>query len=196
MRILIVTPLYPPDIKEPAPYVKELATRLKDTHEVTILAYNHHPEKVPGVTIMTVEKSANTPLRLLRFFLTFRSLAKTHDVLFVQNGPSVELPVLFHLLISPSSKRKTVLRLGDHVPLTKSGDNLASRITRELMKHVKETLSHEDTCELCKAPSTVIPRPLPRPELLPFRERDAQAHTSYETSWREHTATLEKFFAS
>src|SRR3989344_9051256 len=39
MKIVLATALYPPDIAPPAPYVKELATRLAANHEVTIVTY-------------------------------------------------------------------------------------------------------------------------------------------------------------
>ncbi len=110
MRILLVTPLYPPDIKEPAPYVKELANRLSVNHAVTVLAYNHLPEAITGVQIITIEKSDVLLVRLVRFFQALRDLARDADVLYMQNGPSVELPIL---LLSLFVRKPIYLRLGD-----------------------------------------------------------------------------------
>ena len=64
MKILIVTPLYPPDIAGHSAYVKELALRLREAHTVTILAYNHIPEKIEGVNIITIQKHLPTLVRL------------------------------------------------------------------------------------------------------------------------------------
>lgn len=190
MRILIITPLYPPDIKEPAPYVKEFARRFSSNHTVTILAYNHIPEKVDGVTIVTVEKSSNVLVRLFRFFVALTRLAPSHDVLYVQNGPSVELPVFTYLIVSKQSP-KTFFRLGDHVPLSRS-----SRITQLLAKRVTQALSHDDTCGLCPFSTLVIPRPLPRPEILPFEGRDVTAEQEYQSSWNEHMTRLHELFVT
>lgn len=195
MRILLATPLYPPDIKEPAPYVKELAKRLSGTHEVTILAYNHIPEKVDGVTIVSVEKSANVLVRLSRFFRTLRRLMASCDVLYIQNGPSVELPILLSLLTTTRTP-KTLLRIGDYVPLAKGAQSFAFRITHALIRRVDVTLSHDDTCVLCKVPTMIIPRPYTRPEILPFHAHDAYREKEYENSWSEHVRTLEKLFTS
>jgi hypothetical protein len=195
MKILIATPLYPPDIKEPAPYVKELAKRLSPTHTVIILAYNHIPERIDGVTIITVEKSANVLVRLFRFFQSLRRHMASVDVLYVQNGPSVELPVLMSLSLATRTP-KTILRLGDSVPLTKGDRSFASRITNALMKRVAVTFSHEDTCALCEVPTTVISRPLPRPEILPFPAQNAHSEKEYEDSWNEHVNALLKIFIS
>jgi hypothetical protein len=193
MRILIITPLYPPDIKEPAPYVKELATRLERDHSVTILAYNHIPEKIQGVRIVTIEKSSNILIRLIRFAISLRFLLQTTDVLYVQNGPSVELPTL--LAVSTLRKQPRILvRLGDSVPLVHNGvSTFASRCTRALLRRADTVISHEDTVSYTPN-ATVLPRPPARPEILPFIVNDKESFRAYEASWQAHVRELETIF--
>jgi hypothetical protein len=64
MRILLASPLYPPDIAEPAPYVKELALRLSASHSVTVLTYGKHPETIERVRMHSVDKSTPRLVRL------------------------------------------------------------------------------------------------------------------------------------
>jgi hypothetical protein len=194
MRITIATPLYPPDIKEPAPYVKEIASRLASNHVVTVLAYNHVPEDVPGVRIVCIEKSEPTLMRIVRFFVALYFLAKNTDVLYVQNGPSVELPILLYLSIT-RKRPHIVVRLGDTVPLKDSASHpLTAWITRSLLKRVDRVVSHEDTSGLTPHETVVLPRPLPKPEWLPLDARYATDPAQYELSWNEHVRTLLTYF--
>jgi hypothetical protein len=194
MNILIVTPLYPPDIKEPAPYVKEVATRLKEKYTVSILAYNHIPEKVDGVTITTVEKTQQVFSRMFSLYKALSTQARKTDILFVQNGPSVEVPLLVFLLMTRIRPR-TVLRLGDRVPLLRTYTSfLASWITHLLLSRVDIVLTHEDTREFA-ATSRVIPRPHARPEILPFEPRNDVTQKAYETSWTTHLDALHSLFS-
>ena len=85
MRILLITPLYPPDIAGTAPYVKELAERLASAHTVTILTYGHIPELVPNVIIHTVEKSSLLPLRIIRFCIKLISIAHASPFFFLKH---------------------------------------------------------------------------------------------------------------
>ncbi len=195
MNILIVTPLYPPDIKEPAPYVKEVATRLNERYTVSILAYNHIPEKIDGVTITTVEKTQRVFSRMFSLYKTLCTQARENDILFVQNGPSVEVPLLAFLLMTRTRPR-TILRLGDRVPLLRTYTSfLASWITRLLLSRVDIVLTHEDTREFV-ATSTVLPRPHARPEILPFAPPNEAAKQAYETSWTTHLDALHSLFSS
>lgn len=68
MKIVLATPLYPPDIAAPALYVKELAKRIATLHDVTIVAYANLPETMPEVRMIAVSKRQPLPLRLLTYF--------------------------------------------------------------------------------------------------------------------------------
>ena len=64
MKIIIATALFPPEIEHTATYVKELAERLKDRHQVQILAYAGQIEAIPGVEIFTINKKQPLFLRI------------------------------------------------------------------------------------------------------------------------------------
>lgn len=193
MRILLITPLYPPDIAELAPYVKELSTRLVLAHTVTILTYGHLPETIPDVTIVSIEKTSILPIRLFRFFIALRRCAQRVDVIYTQNGPSVELPILLHSFISHVPM---FIRIGDRVSLKNSLRNTVLKILLTHTMHRARTVfihtSDDGANELVKTCSHIdsILRPDSRPEILPFVEFPKKAFVSFEKSWNAHVGEL------
>ena len=197
MRILLVTPLYPPDIAGPALYVKELAARLDGAHTVTILAYSHIPEMVSGVAIVTVEKRFPTLIRMSIFAWKLRTLLKETDVVYVQNGPSVEVPFAF---ISLFSHVPSILRLGDMIALTHAAQNTLFRmILMTAMRRIHLLIIPENIPPEVEAitltPSLSqkcvhIQNPNVRPEIHPFHEYPQSAFLAYEASWGKHIDSL------
>lgn len=173
MRVVIATPLYPPDIAEPAPYVKELAKRLRNEHEVTIVAYGRLPEKIQGVRIIAVPKDRPTVSRLFAFYRALRRAAKNADVVYAENGSSVELPV------SLVGKR-LVLHMGDAAA--------HEHANKSLIRHVIERIA------ATHAAHVVRDLPLPRPELLPLEAFPQEAMDAYEASWDGHLRILAPLF--
>jgi|CXWL01.1.fsa_nt_gi hypothetical protein len=202
MKILIATPLFPPDIAEPAPYVKELATRLKDTHSVTILAYNHIPEEIPGVRIVVVEKNRPLLIRLLHFVYFLYKEAKVSDYAYVQNGPSAEFPLI---LVALFVHTPFVLRLGDetslaHATREKSHAMLlrwAMRLSHHVITH-RESSIYNSLLTSYAAQKNIYDteRPHIRPEILPFKEFPRDAMETYEASWKTHVRELTHIFSS
>lgn len=175
MRIAIATPLYPPDIAEPAPYVKELATRLSQKHEITIVTYGRFPEEIPGVRIVAVSKQRPLPIRLALYTLALLAAARKTDVIYALNGPSVELPASIASFIT----RTTLLAfLGD-----------ASAHARA---QNKSALKNIENVFLRRAHSTVYEAPLPRPEILPFSPYPTNELEAFNRSWDTHLNALEK----
>lgn len=171
MRIVIATPLYPPDIAPQASYVKELAQRLGTKHQVTIVAYGSYPEAVSGVRIVSVSKRQPRPLRLLAFLWTLYRETRNAEVLYAENGPSVELPVG---LLARLIRVKLVVHLGDQPAHTR-----AARLEQFMTS---------------RASSIVSDSPLPRPEVLPFTPYPAEALRTYESSWQTHLIMLTSIF--
>lgn len=174
MKIAIATPLYPPDIAEPAPYTKELARRLSLEHEVTIVTYGDYPETLPDVRVHAVSKHRRRALRLARFASALWRAARKQDALILENGPSVEFPAS---LIRPLLPRRMFLHFGDPRALAApAGRRLAARAIARL-----------------RARLTVIEdMPLERPEVLPLEPQPETALAEYERSWQEHMALIEK----
>jgi len=167
MRILIATPLYPPDTALTAQYVKELAGRLSKDHVVTILLYGYLPEEVRGVKTISIDK--RKPV-LLRVFLFLKSLLKTlpqQDLLLTVNGRSVEIPVF--LAVHTRKIPLIFLPYDTQSPLSFFG--------RRLQEKSKQNISFKDLS-------------LTRPEILPFQEYPADAFRAYEHDWESHLATL------
>lgn len=92
MKIVIATPLFPPDIGRPAEYVKELAKRLAGRCSVTVVAYGSLPEQVPGAKVVTVPKNWPIPLRMVAFTWRLWRELKGAQAVWVCDGASVGLP--------------------------------------------------------------------------------------------------------
>jgi glycosyltransferase involved in cell wall biosynthesis len=99
MKIALATPLYPPEIGGPATYIKELSERLRDDHEITIIAYATTSERIPGTKLVTVSKRRPLPIRLLKFTWELFKVARHTDVIYVQNAVAAGFPAaLVHLV--------------------------------------------------------------------------------------------------
>lgn len=173
MKIVVATPLYPPDRAEPALYVKELVRRLSANHTVTVVAYGTHLEKVPDVAMIAVNKQRPLPLRLLAFYDALRRAVRGADLLIIENGASVELPAGILARMTPLP---LVIHRGD--------------ITAHAHAKQRAMLTHIERFVEQKALRVVDDRPLPRPEILPFGERPTEALAASEESWTRHLRTL------
>jgi glycosyltransferase involved in cell wall biosynthesis len=94
MRIVLATPVYPPEIGGPATYTKELAERLHEAHEIVIVAYASTSENVPGTTLITVNKRQPLLVRLVKYTVKLFLATKGAGVIYVQNGVAAGLPAL------------------------------------------------------------------------------------------------------
>ncbi len=94
MKIVLATPLYPPEIASPAVYVKEISLRLASRHEVTVVAYGNMIEKVPGVTLVGVSKKKRLLVRLLHYTVTLYKATNGADIIYTQNGIAASLPAM------------------------------------------------------------------------------------------------------
>ncbi len=94
MRILLVTPLYPPDIGRLASYTKRLATHLRERMDVSILTYGTIPETIPGVRIQTVPKTWPLLIRIFVYTMQLWREARNADILYVGDGASVGAPAI------------------------------------------------------------------------------------------------------
>jgi hypothetical protein len=176
MRIVLATPLYPPDIAEPAPYIKELAARLAPHHTVTVVTYGHLPEEVPGVSIVAVRKRLPLALRLFLYTVALAKAAYRADVLYAQNGASVELSVG---IVARLMRRPLIMQLGD-----KAAHRYAAG--RPLLRTIERFATSRA--------KMVEHAPAQRPEVLPFEPAPTEALAAYEASWKAHVAELERIF--
>jgi glycosyltransferase involved in cell wall biosynthesis len=92
MKIVIATPIYPPEIGGPATYTKELCVRLHQEHEITVVAYTNVREAFSGTTLVPVSKNHPLLVRLIKYFLTLWNISKNKDLIYVQNAMAAGLP--------------------------------------------------------------------------------------------------------
>lgn len=178
MHIVLATPLYPPDIAPPAPYVKELAKRLYSGNRVTLVTYGKLPEQVAHVQIITIPKSSMLPLRLFTYTVALLKAARRADVVYAQNGASVELPAA---LIAFFTRRPLIIGLSDSAAHARAKQGGA--------------LGMIERFALGRATHIVKDLPLERPEILPFGPKPEAALQTYEMSWKEHLEQLTALFA-
>ena len=107
MKILVATPIYPPEIGGPATYAKELAKHLHEKHNITIVAYTDVRGPFPGTKLIAVSKKKPLPVRLVKFFLAVWKASQWCDLIYVQNAMAAGLPVA---LVSIFRKKPFVLK--------------------------------------------------------------------------------------
>lgn len=173
MKVIIVTPLYPPDTAPLASYIKELARRLACGHKLTIVTYGNLPEQIKDVRIIAINKRARLPLRLIKYTIALIRAARRVDFLYVENGESVELPALVaHTL----ARVPLIMHIGDAGAYKHASQNfLRGALMRAVMKHAR---------------AVITDIPLTRPEIMPFGTKPIEQLTAYEKSWEEHLRIL------
>jgi glycosyltransferase involved in cell wall biosynthesis len=111
MKIIVATPIYPPEIGGPATYTKELCERIYTDHVITIVAYTDSREVFPGTTLISVSKQDPLPIRLIKYSVALWKASKGADVIYVQNAMAAGLPTA---LVSMFRKIPFVLKfVGD-----------------------------------------------------------------------------------
>ncbi len=135
MKIIIATPIYPPEIGGPATYTKELCAHLASTHDITVIAYTNSTEAFPNTRFVPVGKGRPLPVRLVVFFLKLLRASKGQDILYVQNAMAAGLPVALVSLIT-----------GIPFVLKFVGDEAWERATQRKLtkKRLEEFMAHPD----------------------------------------------------
>jgi hypothetical protein len=172
VKIAIATPLYPPDVAEPAPYVKELAARLSSLHSVTILTYGSYPEAVPGVHVRIVSKQLPKLVRLVFFVFSLWKVGRSHDAVIIENGLSVELPAYLVRRTLPS---RSLIHLGD---------------PRAIALHTNRSFAEYLVARLREMLPVVKDRPLEKVEVLPLEPFPTKLLSEVDQSWQAHIDTL------
>lgn len=110
MKIIITTPLYLPEIAEPAPYTKEAGTILSQYYDVSILTYSNIRDHSPDSKITTILKNQPTIIKLLRYFYKLFVLSRNHDLIYAQGGISTSLP---SVLVGLINSKRVVFRFNE-----------------------------------------------------------------------------------
>jgi len=135
MKIILATPIYPPEIGGPATYTVEIAKRLRGEHDILVVAYSDKGEEVEGTRLVRVIKDRSLPLRLISFFFTLIRAAKGADVIYAQNAMAAGLPAM---LVGKLRNIPVVIKF--------VGDEAWERATqsRQTTKRLEEFLAHPD----------------------------------------------------
>ena len=91
MKLIIPTPIMPPQIGGPATYVSHLAGYLSQKHKVSVLTFTQRPEPIRGVRITVIplyQHPLGMILRQVTLAIQLVRLSKTADVIYAQ-GPIV-----------------------------------------------------------------------------------------------------------
>jgi glycosyltransferase involved in cell wall biosynthesis len=94
VKIIIATSLYPPEIDRVAFYCKNLAERLSQKDQVTVLTYAGPVEKPSKFDLGIVNKHWPLLFRLLAYTYKLYFLAKKADIIYAQNSVAVTLPAI------------------------------------------------------------------------------------------------------
>lgn len=174
MKILILSPLFPPDVGAPAPYAKELMSRLK-AHSVSALIYGYLPESVDGVSIAAIDKRTWLVRRLVTYTKALAQASKEADLIVVNNAPSVELPVF---LVSLFRKNTIVLCESDPLALKASKKGFYKLLHTLIIRRAKKIIIlPEETVYLT-------------PERLPFTNVADLASVAQNEWWDTHLLEL------
>ncbi len=135
MKIVIATPIYPPEIGGPATYTKELCERLHDTHDITVVAYTDVGTRFEGTKLIPVSKRRPLPVRLHLYLFTLLKAARDADLVYVQNAMASGLPTAIACMIL---RKPFVLKF--------VGDEAWERATQRRLtkKRLEEFLSSPD----------------------------------------------------
>jgi glycosyltransferase involved in cell wall biosynthesis len=138
MKVVIATPIYPPEIGGPATYTKELCERLHDRHELTVVAYTDVHEAFEGTRLVAISKRRPLPIRLVRFFFAMLKASKDADIVYVQNAMAAGLPVSLACLIT--GKPYVLKFVGDEAWERASQQRLTSKLLEEFLEHPEAPL--------------------------------------------------------
>lgn len=94
MKIILATPLYPPETESLAVYTKKLAQRLQENHQVTVVAYADQVEKISGLKLLKANKHQPLLVRILTYTLLLWRAAAEADIIYAQNAVASGLPAI------------------------------------------------------------------------------------------------------
>ena len=91
MKILIPTPIFPPEIGGPATYVSELAKRLSIEHEIVIITFTQDPQPTKNTKVVSISLHKHflgILFRQLKLAAAIYKYGKNADLIYAQ-GPVV-----------------------------------------------------------------------------------------------------------
>ncbi len=142
MKILIVTPIYPPEIGGPATYSHELLQRLPPKIEVKIVSFG--PEDKSYNNIQIVSTRGGFLIRQSRFFLALLKHTPSVDLVYIQEPVVVGLGGV--LVARVFGKKVLTKYVGD--PSWENYQN--NEGSENLIEYLKDEKNHDWRFKICK----------------------------------------------
>lgn len=170
MNILVVTPLFPPDVSIPAVYAKELVSGLSSlpNTSVTCIHYGQYPETAGGASFISIKKNVSSLQRLFQMSKVLISHFR-YDVVILLNGQSVELP---YLITNKWSRTRLIFIDND------------TRASRHATKF--KTLLRNMTIRKARSHITPDKILLNKPIIYPFLNTPQNDNFLYSSAWQKH----------
>lgn len=141
MRICIVTPIFPPEIGGPATYSYELGSRLKDKHDIIIIAFGDVVSSLNGVEIYNIKIKHyffGTLFRQISLLYALYKKRKQFDHIYAQDPLTVGLAgFIFAKLFN---KKYIIKFVGDVVWETASRNAETDKQLEEYLMYSKGVL--------------------------------------------------------
>lgn len=117
MKVLVCTPIFPPEIGGPATYTVEVSRRLQERgHKIRIVAFTDEKPQISNLEVISVRiqyKMLGTLLRQIRLFLKLLSAVEDMDLIYLQDPMVVGVA---SLLVGKLVRKPLVLKfVGDPV---------------------------------------------------------------------------------
>lgn len=94
MKIIVTSPLFAPEIAEPAPYVKTISKQLGQDQEVIVLTYSNIQNLDNNKNLIAIKKNQASILRIFQYLLKLLKITKKNDIIYAQSGLSTSLASL------------------------------------------------------------------------------------------------------
>lgn len=136
MKLLITTPIFPPEIGGPATYIYELCRRWSEKHEISVITFGENPKPIAGIKVTPVRLkyrlfgSLQRQSRLL--YAILKQLPKA-DVLYAQ-GPFV-VGLMSALAAWMMRKRLVIKFVGDLTWENAFGSGKTTQFLDEFLAH-------------------------------------------------------------
>lgn len=205
MKILITTPLFPPELHHPAHFSKNLATHLSRHHTVDLLVYSDNPESLLVGKVINIPKKKNLFLKIPIFIKKSYDVLKNADVVILNQAGFFSL--LAFLLAKLLSKKIIVKMKEDESGEKKKqfGKNytqLKLRLIDAMQKFIlkrantiffdHEDLKYELSERYSLSPGNLVVLKQPEHvEILPFEDSQLASQQQLET-WNNYISSFVK----
>lgn len=113
MKLLIVTPIFPPRTGGPSTYVWDIVSRLKAEHDITIICFSPQPKQLPGATIISIPETGSSLSRQIKLAVAVVRYGWTADTIYIQGALVVGFTTA---IIAWLMRKRSLLRfVGDEV---------------------------------------------------------------------------------